>query len=395
MASICGSPVCAGGKPKLKFTYTGDYVVRKDGVVELHSSGTLVFIDPAVIDIFCVGGGGAGGIALAATGNNVTCAAGGGGGGLTATRKNVSVTGAFDVTIGAGATTTSTTSAEKYGGTTSFGNLLSARGGISAITTAPGYAHFSSKGADGGSGGGGGVVSNSDYGTGGFDGNNGESGYPTSTSGGAGQGYTTREFGEASGKLYAGGGGGGRYMVSPTPVVSMGGTGGGGAGSWTGGSTSAIQPASAGVANTGGGGGGNSWRKTSGGSSWGAENASGGSGIVCFRDAAELPELAGTWVLNEKLYPSQTGESINEVISYQGVTPHGNFTGYSIGIGATATSTVAFYLNTSTIYAQYQFSNNQWIISKPYPVQTITFPAGATASAEFRAWLASNATKQA
>ena len=35
MASICGSPVCAGGKPKLKFTYTGDYVVREDGVVEL------------------------------------------------------------------------------------------------------------------------------------------------------------------------------------------------------------------------------------------------------------------------------------------------------------------------------------------------------------------------
>ena len=40
MASICGSPVCAGGKPKLKFTYTGDYVVRKDGVVELLTSGT-------------------------------------------------------------------------------------------------------------------------------------------------------------------------------------------------------------------------------------------------------------------------------------------------------------------------------------------------------------------
>lgn len=58
MASICGSPVCAGGKPQLKFTYTGDYVVRDDGVVELLTSGTLVFLDPAVIDIFCVGGGG-------------------------------------------------------------------------------------------------------------------------------------------------------------------------------------------------------------------------------------------------------------------------------------------------------------------------------------------------
>lgn len=385
MASICGSPVCAGGKPKLKFTYTGDYVVRKDGVVELHSSGTLVFIDPAVIDIFCVGGGGAGGIALAATGNNVTCAAGGGGGGLTATRKNVSVTGAFDVTIGAGATTTSTTSAEKYGGTTSFGNLLSARGGISAITTAPGYAHFSSKGADGGSGGGGGVVSNSDYGTGGFDGNNGESGYPTSTSGGAGQGYTTREFGEASGKLYAGGGGGGRYMVSQTPVVSMGGTGGGGAGSWTGGSTSAIQPASAGVANTGGGGGGNSWRKTSGGSSWGVENASGGSGIVCFRDAAELPELAGTWVLNERLYAPE--KNFDEINLY-----------FTIGNSRCSRikTTNLTYLSAYKVISGdgidiYQFSNNTWKTT----TRSLTFETGATASDEFRAWLASNATKQA
>ena len=64
MASICGSPVCAGGKPKLKFTYTGDYVVRDDGVVELHSSGTLVFLNPAVIDVFLVGGGGMGGIMI-------------------------------------------------------------------------------------------------------------------------------------------------------------------------------------------------------------------------------------------------------------------------------------------------------------------------------------------
>lgn len=62
MASICGSPVCAGGKPKLKFTYTGDYVVRDDGVVELHSSGALVFLKPAVIDVFMVGGGGMGGV---------------------------------------------------------------------------------------------------------------------------------------------------------------------------------------------------------------------------------------------------------------------------------------------------------------------------------------------
>ena len=78
MASICGSPVCAGGKPKLKFTYTGGYGVRKDGVVELHSSGTLVFLNPAVIDIFCVGGGGGGAYFVP----GLYASAGGGGSGI-------------------------------------------------------------------------------------------------------------------------------------------------------------------------------------------------------------------------------------------------------------------------------------------------------------------------
>ena len=93
MASICGSPVCAGGKPKLKFTYTGDYVVRKDGVVELHSSGTLVFIDPAVIDVFMVGGGGCGGACEATSGSSYYSANGGGGGGYTRTVKRVACQG--------------------------------------------------------------------------------------------------------------------------------------------------------------------------------------------------------------------------------------------------------------------------------------------------------------
>lgn len=106
------------------------------------------------------------------------------------------------------------------------------------------------------------------------------------------------------------------------------------------------------------------------------------------------PTLEGTWVLNERLYPSQNGSSIYEVISYQGVTPLGNFTGYAIGVGATSTSVLSFYLNASTIYTDYSFSNNSWNVSKPSPVQTITFPAGATASNDFITWLAANATKQ-
>lgn len=260
MASICGSPVCAGGKPKLKFTYTGDYVVRDDGVVELHNSGTLVFLNPAVIDIFCVGGGGAGGM-----GKYPDILGGGGGaGGYTRTLLRQAVTGSIEVNIGAGATRNA-----QSGGMTSFGSFLSANGGNSAVS--PGI------GGNGGSGGGGGVSSNSDYGTGGSDGSAGENGYPASIKGGTGQGTTTREFGESNGKLYAGGGGGGRYLYGRI-IASMGGSGGGGNGAAD--AYNKKQPAAAGVANTGGGGGGGTSYTTS------QPSATGGSGIVCFRLAA-------------------------------------------------------------------------------------------------------------
>lgn len=390
MASICGSPVCAGGKPKLKFTYTGDYVVRKDGVVELLTSGTIVFLEPKVIDVFMVGGGGAGRTEYVGA---ITDGSGGGGGGYTRTIKRLAINGNSQllVTIGAGGNYATFSGSGKGGpgGASAFGDFT-VNGGNAGGTETGGNA----AGGSGGSGGGAGVSSSSDYGSGGSDGNNGEKGNDTGTKrGGVGQHFTTREFGESTGKLYAGGGGGGRYMSAQIPVVSSGGAGGGGSGAWVNANGTNNQAAAAGIANTGGGGGGGANTYT--GATISIPGASGGSGIVCFREAVELPELAGTWVLNERLYPSQTGASINEVISYQGVTPQGNFTGYSIGIGATANATVAFYLNASTNYAQYQFSSNTWVVSKPSPVQTITFPAGATASDEFRAWLASNATKQA
>ena len=98
-------------------------------------------------------------------------------------------------------------------------------------------------------------------------------------------------------------------------------------------------------------------------------------------------------MLNKRLYPSQTGEAINENINFTAVTPNGNFTGVKIAVGYTATSTAGFYQNQSTTFAVYQFSNNKWTDSTR-AISQITFPAGATASDEFRAWLASNATKQ-
>lgn len=350
-----------------KFTYTGQYNVRKDGVVELLTSGTIVFLEPKVIDVFMVGGGSSGYVAGSLGANGY----GGGGGGYTRTVRRVAIVQntPIEVTIGAGGE-----KPNRHGGSSGF-NYITVNGG----SYQP-----SANGGHGGSGGGGGVSSNSDYGSGGSDGNNGETGYPTSRTGGVGQGFTTREFGEATGKLYAGGGGGGRYMSAVTPVISIGGSGGGGAGAWLGSDNTQLQEASAGGANTGGGGGGganiyNSGRLVN--------CASGGSGIVCFRDAQELPELTGTWVLNERLYAPEN--TINQTIQFtakEGATSaeqaYANF--YS------DTSALKFTRATGSTTTVYTYSSNTWNTKYKY----LTFPAVATGSDEFRAWLASNATKQ-
>lgn len=351
-----------------KFTYTGQYNIRKDGVVELLTSGTIVFLEPKVIDVFMVGGGGSGYVA----GNLGTNGYGGGGGGYTRTVRRVAIVQntPIEVTIGAGGE-----KPNRHGGSSGF-NYITVNGG----SYQP-----SANGGHGGSGGGGGVSSNSDYGSGGSDGNNGETGYPTSKTGGVGQGFTTREFGEATGKLYAGGGGGGRYMSAVTPVISIGGSGGGGAGAWLGADNTQLQEASAGGANTGGGGGGganiyNSGRLVS--------CASGGSGIVCFRDAQELPVLAGTWVLNERLYNPET--NIKESFNFTTGPNTGTEYPYEgIEVPASTTGTMA-YTRYNTAQNIYNFSNNSWYSRW----KTIIIPAGATASDQFRAWLASNATKQ-
>lgn len=259
-----------------KFTYTGQYNTREDGVVELLTSGTITFLSPAVIDIFCVGGGGAGSFL---SGTKTGLGAPGGGGGYTKTALKQTVTGSYNIIIGDGGVFSTETGANLNGQATSFGSVLTAAGGKCRGR----YLKDNFSGGDGGSGGGGGVSSNSDYGMGGYDGNNGETGYPKNSShaGGIGQGSTTREFGEQTGKLYSGGGGGGRYIKGSTVVVSPGGDGGGGSGAWSG--TGTSQAATAGVANSGSGGGGGS----RGGiiaeeTQYGAH---GGSGIVCFRVA--------------------------------------------------------------------------------------------------------------
>lgn len=361
-----------------KFTYTGQYNIRKDGVVELLTSGTIVFLEPKVIDVFMVGGGGAGdGSSTSTNSANAYKIGGGGGGGYTRTSKRISVQGSYQIVIGAGG------SVGLNGGATSFGDKLSVNGGISGKDLS-GTSPSTIGGHGGGSGGGGGVNSNSDYGTGGYDGSNGEHGYPTDRSGGQGQNFTTREFGEPAGKLYAGGGGGGRAMMSTTPIVSAGGSGGGGAGGfrWD---TNVTQSAGAGGANTGGGGGGSV------GSYWfGMQGGSGGSGIVCFREAQELPELAGTWVLNERLYAPESDFQV-----YTSFTVGSSVdTQYAASLIRTYTTSGLHRLSvqrtTGAENVLYNFGTNTW----DYKYKYLVFPAGATVSDEFRAWLASNATKQ-
>lgn len=382
MASICGSPVCAGGKPQLKFTYTGDYVVRKDGVVELLTSGTIVFLEPKVIDVFLVGGGGAGGRNTGGT----PSVGGGGGGGYTRTAKavNVLANSPIDIVIGAGGKV-GDSSTGVDGGNTTWDNISVNGGkGVRAALSASFM-----NGANGGSGGGGGVASNNDRGSGGSNGANGEAGIygSNNVTGGQGQTATTKEFGESNGKLYSGGGGGGRYMVSAVPITSSGGAGGGGTGGWAN-NVDVHQEAAAGVANTGGGGGGGAGRF---GSSTYGKGASGGSGIVCFRDAAPLPELAGTWVLNERLYAPESDVYFNNQEFKIGDASNHN---RGTGINLSCTTSKIWYTSYPSAYdvTVYTFSSNSWGSDK---LNYMTFPAGATASDEFRAWLASNASKQA
>ena len=256
-----------------EFTYTGNYNQRDDGVVELLTSGTITFLSPAVIDIFCVGGGGAGGRATAYG----TRGTGGGGGGYTVTKRKVAVNNSYLITIGNGGAFGNT---PKAGEATTFGAIVTAEGGEPGTSATGGSGSAATKGGAGGSGGGGGTVANSDGGSGGYDGGNGEQGGNSGGAGGNGQGTTTREFGEPNGKLYAGGGGGGRFLTGTVEILSMGGAGGGGTGAWQGHPSGNKTAPAAGVANTGGGGGGAASSSVS-----STLGASGGSGIVCFRAA--------------------------------------------------------------------------------------------------------------
>lgn len=189
----------AGSSGLPRFTYTGTYTLIDDGNrnwrIKFLSSGTLTLEANATIDVFCVGGGG-GGINVS---DNYW--PGCGGGGYTGTYTSVVLQAgvSYSVVVGSGGAINSD------GGITWFLNsgAYYANGGRHALQI-PGYTDGTAGGA-GGSGGGG----TSGGANGGVDGASGQA-YTYAghwAYGGAGQGTTTREFGESTGTLYASGGG--------------------------------------------------------------------------------------------------------------------------------------------------------------------------------------------
>ena len=257
--------------------------------IKFFESGTFIMSYPDVnyIDVFVVGGGGGGGGSGVNDDNSwYIIGAGGGGGGYTKTCRysnelnteliTINKNTNYNIVIGAGGIAgqcrpNQTTIPLLPGGDggTSSGFECSAAGGKGGPT------NYYKNGSPGGSGGGGGGIHYAG-GTGGSDGSAGAAAggdYGVSVgngAGGAGQGSTTREFGESTGDLYAGGGGGGSGGNNGNG--GAGGAGGGGSGGNSGGG------GTAGTKNTGGGGGG------SGNSCSVVSSNAGGSGIVIIRN---------------------------------------------------------------------------------------------------------------
>lgn len=96
--------------------------------------------------------------------------------------------------------------------------------------------------------------------------------------------------------------------------------------------------------------------------------------------------LEGTWVLNERLYAPE--KDFDEKISFTFYTEAGSpFSGERIVVYS---NQLSIQRSAVIAYQIYNFSSNTW--QQKY--KTWKFEVGATASDEFRAWLASNATKQ-
>ena len=277
-----------------KYDYTGQHTLIKDNAelgnwrIKLLSSGVLTWTgEKTNIDAFSVGGGGG------------SSADGFGGcGGFTQTEKGIELQNnqIIQVQVGTGGTcgfgnNTSTITGTK-GGASSFGEYCTANGGDGGPYSSKYNPHPTVRGGCGG-----GAFaknsnsSNNNAGAGGSDGGNGGNANSTYvddsgdwvTTGGYGQGTTTREFGDAGADLYSGGGGGGVLA----PGNSKGRPGAGGSGTpvlaTSGGTSGTVynNPKGGSAGGGYGGGGGGTWNNNQSTVSYGH----GAQGIVIIRNA--------------------------------------------------------------------------------------------------------------
>lgn len=218
--------------------------------IKFLSSGRFTPLKAMTIDAFVVGGGGGGGRGESASSGKIM--ASGGGGGKTRTTKNISLLAnkTYTMYVGAGGDANAdggSTYIQSYDGSIPILQIGGKAGAFVRDFAQPSASGVIAAGGAGGSGGGSAGVDRSisslaAASAGGDDGNDGET-LNSVITGGAGQGTTTREFGETTGDLYAGGGGaaamysgmmisnsgagGGKYTADATDN-----TGGGGGGSW-------------------------------------------------------------------------------------------------------------------------------------------------------------------
>ena len=202
-----------GAASKLpEFTYTGTYTLLDDGDgnwrIKFLTSGTLVLAKAITVDIFALGGGG--GAVNSITSNYVH---GAGGGGYTNTFSGIVLSAgvSYPVVVGAGGSAMSDGGKSWMVAETQF----FANGGGAGLKL---YIGSLRAGGSGGSGGASQILEHWAGVLGGVDGSDGQNtasgGY--TFFGGYGQGRTTREFGEASGTLYATGGGANSILSSNT-----------------------------------------------------------------------------------------------------------------------------------------------------------------------------------
>ena len=288
-----------------------------DGITPTGGTYTPPVVAPLVADFLVVGGGGSGG------NHNTTNANGGGGGGGVLYGTGLTLSGIYDVIVGAGgvAIANSTAANGNKGGNSSFGIYI-AQGGGGGGSTGVG---FESAKMNGGSGGGaayqngGGSATQTTLGIATGYGNNGGTSAATWT--GAGGGGAGGAGVNGSGSAPGGDGGRGRaYDISGTWQWYAGGGGGGGnsseragdgyAGGGRGAGTTTyynynVYPAQGtvnsvttgsgtpnAIPGTGGGGGGGSYWAANGG--WSSGSGAGGSGIVIVRYLGSQRASGGT-----------------------------------------------------------------------------------------------------